>query len=228
MNIVITGANRGIGLELTRQYLARGETVHAGARHPESAPVLAALGKASGGRLHVLACDVTKDDSVRSFAGSVTGPVDLLINNAGVKLANDELADLDLENVAQTFQVNVVGALRVTRALLPALRRSPSPRIASISSGLGSVERNTTGGIYGYRASKAALNMVSRSLAQDLRKENIVTVVLTPGWVKTDMGGSAAPTPVNESAAGLISVIDRLTMEDTGRCISYLGESIPW
>ncbi len=228
MNIVITGANRGIGLELARQYLARGESVFAGVRTPESSGKLVDLNKASGGRLRIHACDVLDDASVRSFASAITEPVDLLINNAGVKLEKDELPDLDLENAARTFQVNVLGVLRVTLALLPALRRAPHPKIANTSSGLGSLERNTAGGIYGYRMSKAALNMASRSLAQDLRKDNIITVALTPGWVKTDMGGSGATTDVADSAAGLIGVIDRLTPEDSGRYISFQGESVPW
>ncbi len=228
MNIVITGANRGIGLELARQYLARGDSVFAGVRTPDSSGRLMALGEASGGRLHIHACDVMQDASVRSFASAITQHVDLLINNAGVKLEKDELADLDLENAARTYQVNVLGVLRVTLALLPALRRSPHPKIANISSGLGSLDRNTAGGIYGYRMSKAALNMASRSLAHDLRKDAIITVVLTPGWVKTDMGGSGATTDVADSAAGLIGVIDRLTPEDSGRYISFQGESVPW
>jgi NAD(P)-dependent dehydrogenase (short-subunit alcohol dehydrogenase family) len=228
MNIVITGANRGIGLELTRQYLARGDSVYAGVRSPAKAEKLAALGEAAGGRLRVGACDVTQDASVRSFAAGATGPVDLLINNAGIKTENDELADLDLDNAAKTYQVNVLGVLRVTRALLAALRRTPGAKIASISSGLGSVERNATGGIYGYRMSKAALNMASRSLAADLRNDRIAVIALTPGWVRTDMGGPAAPTPVSESAAGLIAVIDTLTLEKSGTCISFQGEKVPW
>ncbi len=228
MKIVVTGANRGIGLELTRQYLARGDSVVAGVRDPTLATRLTALGQAAGGRLRVAACDVTLDASVRAFAAGLRDPVDLLINNAGIKTERDELADLDLGNAARTFQVNVLGVLRVTLALLPLLRRAPAATIASISSGLGSIERNLTGGIYGYRISKAALNMASRSLAQDLRKDRIVAVALTPGWVKTDMGGSGAQTEVSDSAAGLIKVIDGLKLEDSGKCISFLGESVPW
>jgi NAD(P)-dependent dehydrogenase (short-subunit alcohol dehydrogenase family) len=228
MKIVITGANRGIGLELARQYLARGDSVVAAVRDPTEATRLAALGEGGGGRLRVAACDVTLDGSVRAFAAGLSEPVDLLINNAGIKTERDELADLDLGNAARTFQVNVLGVLRITLALLPLLRRAPAAKIASISSGLGSIERNLTGGIYGYRISKAALNMASRSLAQDLRKDRIIAVALTPGWVKTDMGGAGAPTEVSDSAAGLIRVIDGLKPEDSGKCISFLGENVPW
>jgi len=118
--------------------------------------------------------------------------------------------------------------LRVTSALLPLLRRSRGAKIANISSGLSSIQDNTSGGSYGYRMSKAALNMASRSLAQDLREEGIVTVVISPGWVQTDMGGADAPTPVTESVAGVIGVIDRLTLQDSGGFFSFRGERIAW
>jgi len=228
MRIVITGANRGIGLELVRQYLARGDSVHAGVRVPERSGELAALVAPSGGRLRIHACDVALETSVRTFAAEVTEPVELLINNAGVRSRPDALAGLDLEDAARTFQVNALGMLRVTRALLPMLRRSRGAKIANLSSGLSSIHDNTSGGAYGYRMSKVALNMASRSLAQDLREEGIVTVAISPGWVQTDMGGADAPTPVTESAAGLIGVIDRLTLQDSGGFFSFRGEHIAW
>jgi NAD(P)-dependent dehydrogenase (short-subunit alcohol dehydrogenase family) len=228
MRIVITGANRGIGLELVRQYLARGDSVHAGVRVLERAGELAALVEPSGGRLRIHACDVALEPSVRAFAASVTEPVELLINNAGVRSRPDALAGLDLEDAARTFQVNALGMLRVTSALLPMLRRSGGAKIANISSGLSSIHDNTSGGAYGYRMSKAALNMASRSLAHDLREDGIVTVVISPGWVQTDMGGADAPTPVAESAAGLIGVIDRLRLQDSGGFFSFRGEPIAW
>jgi len=228
MKIVITGANRGIGLELTRQYLARGDSVSAGVRTPGRASELAALLKPSSGRLQIHACDVALESSVRSFAATMTEPVDLLINNAGVRSRPDSLEALDLDEAARTFQVNALGALRVTAALLPLLRRSKAARIANISSGLGSIGDNASGGSYGYRMSKAALNMATRSLAQDLRTEGLITVVLSPGWVQTDMGGVDAPTPVEESAAGLIALIDRITLEDSGSFLNFRGERIVW
>lgn len=229
MNIVITGANRGIGLELVRQYLARGDSIHAAVRTPERSNELTALAESSGGRLRISACDVALETSVRAFAAGVTAPVDLLINNAGVRSREraDGVEELDLADATRTFEVNALGPLRVTGALLPMLRRSRGAKIANIGSGLGSID-NSSGGAYGYRMSKAALNMASRSLAQDLREEGIVTVVLSPGWVRTDMGGSDAPTPVTESAAGLIGVIDRLTPKDNGGFFDFRGERIPW
>jgi NAD(P)-dependent dehydrogenase (short-subunit alcohol dehydrogenase family) len=228
MHIVLTGANRGIGLELVRQYLARGDSIHAGVRTPERSGELAALAESSGGRLRIHACDVAVEASVRAFADAVTAPVDLLINNAGVRSRPDGLQEFDAEDATRTFQVNALGALRVTGALLPMLRRVKGAKIANLSSGLGSITDNSWGGAYGYRMSKAALNMASRSLAHDLREDGIVVVALSPGWVQTDMGGSEAPTPVAESAAGLIGLIDRLTLEDSGGFFGFQGERIAW
>lgn len=228
MNLVITGANRGIGLELTRQSLALGNTVHAGTRDPAQAQELTALVGASGGRLHVHALDVTSDESVRAFAAALTGPMELLINNAGLRTRRDDLEDLSLEDALRMLQVNALGTLRVTRALLPRLREARGAKIASLSSGLGSIADNTSGGGYGYRMSKAALNMATRSLAQDLRGEGILSVAISPGWVQTDMGGASAPTPVSESAAGLLAVLDRLGLQDSGSYFDFRGERIAW
>ncbi|RKH44873.1 SDR family oxidoreductase [Corallococcus sicarius] len=228
MNLVITGANRGIGLELTRQSLAQGDTVHAGTRDPAQAQELTALVGDSGGRLHVHALDVTSDESVRAFAAALTGPVELLINNAGLRTRRDDLEDLSLEDALQMLQVNALGTLRVTRAVLPRLREARGAKIASLSSGLGSIADNTSGGGYGYRMSKAALNMATRSLAQDLRGEGIISVAISPGWVQTDMGGASAPTPVSESAVGLLAVIGRLSLQDSGSYFDFRGERIAW
>ena len=228
MNIVITGANRGIGQELARQYLARGDRVYAAVRAPDKSAELTSLNESSGGRLIVRACDVANDASVNAFAATVTEPVDVLINNAGVRKKPDDFGKLNLDEAAQVFQVNALGALRVTAALLPMLRRARGAKIANISSAMGSIEGNTSGGSYGYRMSKAALNMATRSLAQDLRGDGIIAVVLSPGWVKTDMGGASAPTLVTDSAAGLIGVIDGLTLKDSGGYFGFRGERIAW
>jgi NAD(P)-dependent dehydrogenase (short-subunit alcohol dehydrogenase family) len=126
------------------------------------------------------------------------------------------------------LQVNALGALRVTLALLPRLREARGAKVASLSSGLGSIGDNTSGGGYGYRMSKAALNMAMRSLAQDLRAEGLIAVALSPGWVQTDMGGESAPTQVSESAAGLLRVLDGLTLQESGSFLDFRGERLPW
>lgn len=229
MRIVITGANRGIGLELARQYVARGEVVEATVRDPARATELQALASESPGRLRLHACDVRDEQSVRAFArGLAAGGVDLLINNAGVKGAMESLEGQDLKDVMNTFDANTLGPIRVTRALLPRLREGPTKKLAHISSNLGSITDNTTGGLYGYRMSKVALNMANRSMAVDLREEGMVCLVLSPGWVKTDMGGQSAPTRVEESCAGMIRVIDAASISDTGRFLDFNGVECAW
>jgi NAD(P)-dependent dehydrogenase (short-subunit alcohol dehydrogenase family) len=228
MRIVITGANRGIGLELCRQYLARGETVEATARDPERAEALWSLEQEAKGRLRLHACDVGEDRSVRRFAEALAaGPVDLLINNAGVMGKMQSLEELDLQDVTRTFNVNALGPIRVTRALFPRLREARG-RVVHVTSKMGSVTDNTSGGAYGYRMSKAALNMASRSMALDFADAGLTFVVVNPGWVKTDMGGSHAPTPVEESVGNLIRLFDRLTPEDSGRFFNHTGEEVPY
>lgn len=225
MKIVITGANRGIGLELTRQYLARGEEVVAGVRHPERAHALSAL----TGALTVLPCDVADTASVAAFAAAIPGPIDVLINNAGVSGEDEQPLDaLDYADVARTLDVNAIGPLRVTAALLPHLERGAQRKIVHITSGMGSIADNRSGGAYGYRMSKAALNMACRSMAVDLAPRGLIAVVMNPGWVKTDMGGPAAPTPVEVSAAKMIAVIEDLRPSDSGTFMDYRGRERAW
>lgn len=229
MNVVVTGANRGIGLEFVRQYLARGEHVVAACRNPERATALAALTTTFGERLRVSRCDVASDASVAGFAASFDGSVDLLVNNAGVVGAWESLDGFVTEVALDTYNVNALGPLRVTRALLPHLLRAAAPRVVHLSSGMGSIGDNGSGGAYAYRMSKAALNMASRNLAIELRPHNIVSVVINPGWVKTDMGGAGAPTPVHESVAAMIARIDALTLADSGRFLDWKRpEGFPW
>jgi NAD(P)-dependent dehydrogenase (short-subunit alcohol dehydrogenase family) len=226
MRTVITGANRGLGLELARQCLARGDSVHAGVREPARAAALTALAAGAPGRLHVSALDVTSEPSVRAFADALPGPVDLLLNNAGMRARPDELEGMDFAALARTFEVNALGALRTTLALLP--RLGAGARVASLGSGLGSLTDNTSGGAYGYRMSKAALGMATRSLAADLRERGVLVVVLSPGWVQTDMGGEEAPLGVQESAAGLLGVLERLTLQQSGGFFDFRGERLAW
>jgi NAD(P)-dependent dehydrogenase (short-subunit alcohol dehydrogenase family) len=229
MRIVITGANRGIGLELARRYLERGDHVDAGVRNPEAAGDLAALGQGAGGRLRVLPCDVADDASVRAFAAALGDvAVDVLINNAGIMGKWLSVADLDYEDVTRTFDTNAVGPLRVTAALLPHLRRSSVRKVVNMSSRMGSIAENTSGGAYAYRLSKAALNMASKSMSLDLRGEDFTVVALHPDWVKTDMGGQEAPTTVEEAGAGLIALVDRLSLAETGGFFHFRGDPIPW
>jgi NAD(P)-dependent dehydrogenase (short-subunit alcohol dehydrogenase family) len=227
MRFVITGANRGIGLELARQVAARGDFVEAGARDPGAAAELQVIAEREPARVRVHTCDVASDTSVRAFASSVGDvAVDVLINNAGVKGERRPLAEVDLEDALRTFDTNALGPLRVTRAFLANLRRGDGKRVVHMTSALASITDNTTGDAYAYRMSKAALNMASRSMAVDLRGEGILSVVLSPGWVKTDMGGPRAPLSVEESVRGMLGIIDRLTLEQSGLFFDYQGLAI--
>ncbi len=229
MNIVVTGANRGIGLEFVRQYLARGESVVAAAREPAKAEALRSLEKEHEGRLRVLACDVGDDASVAAFARALGDvAVDVLVNNAGARDEWSSLEAMSTDEALRVYSINALGPVRVTRALLPNLLKSGVRKVAHLSSGMGSISDNTSGGAYAYRMSKAALNMASRSMAVDLRDRDVVSVVFNPGWVKTDMGGSSAPVAVEDSVRALIGRIDGLTLADSGTFLDWKGKSYGW
>jgi NAD(P)-dependent dehydrogenase (short-subunit alcohol dehydrogenase family) len=226
MRFVVTGANRGIGLEFVKQLTARGEQVDATVRDLGDAAELQALGS-SGVRLSVHRLDVADDESVDAFATQLPeGPVDVLINNAGVSgLKGGE--PIDPADILRVVNVNAVGTLRVTRALLPRLREGKGKRIVNLTSVLGSIAESN-GGRYAYRMSKAALNMATKLLAEDLRAEGFRTVALHPGWVQTRMGGTAAPVPPEQSVAGMLRIIDGLTAEQSGHTFDFQGRAIPW
>ncbi len=229
MRYVITGASRGIGFEFVQQLLRRGDTVDAGVRSPEGARRLEPLTREVGNRLRIHALDVESDASIRSFAADVcAAPVDVLINNAGVSGLWCAFTEVDYTDLARTLAVNALGPLRVTSALLPALRRGAVRKVAHVSSRMGSVSSNTEGGAYAYRMSKAALNMGVRTLANDLRAEGLTTVLLHPGWVQTDMGGPQATLPAVDSVRGMLRVIDGMGPEHSGRFFDYQGEEVPW
>jgi NAD(P)-dependent dehydrogenase (short-subunit alcohol dehydrogenase family) len=230
MRVVVTGANRGIGLELTRQLLARGDEVEALARDPDRARDLDALRPTHGASLTIFPCDVSSDSSVRTYGRARPKlPVDLLINNAGVYGTSRGLEQEDTAELLRILDTNAVGAVRLVKALFRPLRDGREKKIAHISSSMGSIGENRSGGYYAYRMSKAALNMFSVTLAEEVRKHGLISVVLNPGWVQTDMGGPSAPVPVRDSAAGLLQVIAGLTPADSGKFLDYrAGDEIPW
>jgi NAD(P)-dependent dehydrogenase (short-subunit alcohol dehydrogenase family) len=224
--VLITGANRGIGLELARQYHGAGWNVIGTARDPGAAKDLRAIGD----DVLVPALDVTSQDSVATLAKSLEHqPIDLLINNAGVgDGGGSSLAKLEVDTFEHVMQVNALGPVRVTQALLPNLRAGKGRTIVSITSILGSIAGDTDGGYYGYRESKAALNMFMRSLAAELRPEKFICIPIHPGWVKTDMGGANAQLTVEESVTGIRKVVDGLKLADSGKFWSYDGTNLPW
>ncbi len=216
---VVTGANRGIGLGLCRRLHQHGHEVIAVCRRPSTE--LANLGVTM-----IADIDITDQVQVDQLAATLSGQqVDVLINNAGV-WSDERIESLDADSLIQAFAVNAVGPLRVTSALLGCL--TVGSKVAFISSRMGSIEDNTTGGRYGYRMSKAALNAAGRSLAIDLKSKGIAVALLHPGHVKTDMGGISAPCTVETSAAGILGVIDQLTVEHSGQFWHQNGEKLPW
>ena len=218
-NAIITGANRGIGLEFCRALVARNYQVTALCRAP---------GKALKA-LPVTVCegyDVTDGAAIDGFAATIEpDSIDLLINNAGI-LQSTSLDNLDLESVRRQFEVNALGPLRVTRSLLPALK--DGAKIALLTSRMGSIADNTSGGSYGYRMSKAALNAAGVSLARDLESRGIAVAILHPGYVKTDMTGQSGLIEADEAVAGLMARIDQLSLENSGSFWHSNGEVLPW
>ncbi|MCA8979689.1 MAG: SDR family oxidoreductase [Planctomycetes bacterium] len=217
-SILITGANRGIGLALAERFAARGDEVVAACR--ESSPRLAELGVRV-----VEGVDVTDQRSVDELARRLGDTrIDVLVNNAGI-LTVESLERFDAERIVRQFEVNSIGPLRVTRALLGALHEGS--KVAIVTSLMGSMSDNGSGGYYGYRMSKAAVNAAGVSLARDLAPRGIAVVLLHPGMVATEMTGGRGITP-EESAAGLIARIDDLTLDDSGSFHHQDGRRLEW
>jgi NAD(P)-dependent dehydrogenase (short-subunit alcohol dehydrogenase family) len=217
--ILITGANRGIGLALATLYKKRGDDVVAAVR--TATPELVALGVT----VHT-GIDVTKDaDLLRLLEAERGKPVDVLVANSGV-LRNEGIDSLDAASIREQFEVNALGALRTVALLRPLLQKGS--KVGLVTSRMGSVTDNTSGGMYGYRMSKAALNMAGMSLAHDLAPDGIAVALLHPGYVRTDMtGGNGHLTPT-ESAEGLIARLDGLDLQGTGKFLHQNGEELPW
>lgn len=225
--VLVTGAGRGIGAALVRALLARGDRVIATVRNKAAVPADWTAAQAAG-RLMVLAMDVANTMSVRGAASAVHEPVDVLINNAGmIGPARQSTLDMDFDGFAATLDVNTLGPLRVVQAFLPALRRGTTPRIITVSSRMGSLSHATSDRI-AYRASKAAVNKVMQALATDLRREGIAVCVMHPGWVRTDMGGAGADITPEQSAAGILAVVDGLGIDGSGRFVNWDGSGLPW
>lgn len=225
---VVTGASRGIGLELVKQLLESDEQVTAMARNTPSARTLQALVLEYPARLRVVEGDVTKDLELDRAVKVLNGEkVDVLINNAGVYQKGDgDFRSIDPKIVEQTFLVNALGPIKVTKAFLPLLTKAPQPVVANMASLMGSISDNTSGGSIAYRMSKAALNMFTKNLSHEF--DRAIVLSLHPGWVKTDMGGSGATIEIADSAKGLLKVIRQATPEVSGRFFNFKGEALPW
>lgn len=226
--LLITGANRGIGLALTRLYCEAGWDVIACCRAPEAAAHLMELLEEYEG-LELFELDVTDFDAVSELADELESrPIDLLINNAGFYGPKGvEFGFTDPESWHQVFTINCIAPMKLSEAFFPHLAKAKGV-IANMSSKMGSMTDNTSGGAYLYRSSKAALNSVTRSLAIDLAPAGIKVLALHPGWVQTEMGGPNALIDTRTSAAGIKAVIDNLDERTHGRLVDFSGQVIPW
>lgn len=235
--ILITGANRGIGLEHTRQALEAGETVIATCRNPDAADELNALAAKFGDLLRIEQLDVTSGESACALVGRLDGvPIDILINNAGyqgpgtwnVEANFQALGSIDYDIWRDILDINLLGAMRVTEALRGNVAASEKKLIIMMSSDLASIARNGMGTTHPYRTSKTALNMLAKGLAVDMKDEGVTVVALSPGWTQTDMGGPKAIWTVEQSVSGQRKVIAGLGSEDSGKFYNLEGAELPW
>jgi len=227
---LITGANRGLGLEFARQYLADGWRIYAACRDPASASELHRLAEQADDKLRILAMDVTDPDSIHAGATELDGQaVNLLLNNAGIIGPRGQtVGNIDYQAWVEVLAVNTMGPTRVSEAFVEHVARSDRKLIVTLTSGMGSIADNTSGGSIVYRSSKAAVNMVMRSLAIDLAPRGITCVVINPGWVHTDMGGPNATLEPSESISQMRRLIATLGPKQSGKFFNYTGREYPW
>lgn len=221
---VVTGCSSGIGLGFVKELLAREQKVFAVTRNGSPELKQSEQNK----NLTVIKCDLSKEGQEKVVAEALENrPVDVLINNAGILLGEGRgFESFSLRDLRKSLDVNLEAPIRLTKELLPLLRKSEDPKVVSITSQMGSIDDNGSGGYYPYRISKVALNMFNKSFAIDYPE--IKSVVLHPGWVKTDMGGPQARLTIEESVNGLLKVIESLTSEQSGRFFNYAGQPLPW
>jgi NAD(P)-dependent dehydrogenase (short-subunit alcohol dehydrogenase family) len=228
-SVLVTGANRGIGLEFVKQYAADGWRVFAVCREPAKATDLAVVAKGSQGKVTLHRAEVTDEAAIARLAAELKGqPIDILLNNAGVAVRDTmTFGASNAESWLKAFAINCIAPTRLAEALLPNLLAGDKRLVAMMSSRLGSHAYNS-GGYLAYRATKAALNSVVRTMAAELRDRDILTVALHPGHVRTDMGGASAPVVPTESVAGLRKVIAGLNANRSGRFYDFTGEELAW
>ena len=227
--VLVTGANRGLGLEFLKQYSQRGWEVIGTCRDLNSA--VEAMGLADvADNVSLYPLEVTDADSIEQLAAALAGrTIDLLLLNAGyMGEQSSRLGELDAADFSYSFEVNTVAPAMLIQAFREHVTRSERRQIIGLSSILGSIAGNSDGGLYSYRASKAGLNAVLQSAARDLARDGVTVVAMHPGWVQTDMGGEGATITPAVSIKGMLEVIDGLTEADSGRFLVYDGGELPW
>ncbi len=229
--ILVTGANRGLGLEFTRQLLVRGDRVLATCRHPGKAMALTGLAAAHPGHLHVLPLDLDKERSIAELAreaAALGDTLDALINNAGVLVSGERYGAIAAKSLGESFASNVIGPVLLIQALSPLLEKAKNAKVMNLSSRLGSLAAGNGFGTPSYAISKTALNMATQQLAAALAPRGVSVFCVSPGWVRTDMGGANATTTPQEAVSGLLKVLDAASIADAGRFIGVDGKTIPW
>jgi NAD(P)-dependent dehydrogenase (short-subunit alcohol dehydrogenase family) len=235
MKILVTGANRGLGLEFVSQYLNRGEEIIATCRNPEGSTNLQRLIPDFGSNLRIFKMDVRNQKSINDAYEVIKenyDSLDVLINNAGIisggKSRYHALGELYTENISKVFQINSIAPVLVLEKFFSLLKKGNNPKVVNISSRMGSITLKSGTSTYSYDASKAALNMFTKALAPRLRREKISILVLHPGWVKTDMGTDRATLYPKESIEGMIKVINGIKLSNSGKFIDWEGKEVPW
>ncbi|NNJ95714.1 MAG: SDR family oxidoreductase [Gammaproteobacteria bacterium] len=230
MNVLITGASRGIGLEMVNYSIEQNWRVFACCRHPQQADRLLSVAKLANGRVSVHVVDMEELATIQALAYELRNEaIDILVNNAGIYGSeNNKFGNVDVASWINTFQVNSIAPLKVAEALIEQVRMGERKIIACMTSKMGSMADNGYGNSYIYRSSKAALNAVVKSMSIDLRNDGIKCIALHPGWVKTDMGGPNAEITARESVTHLFNIMLSLGQEDSGRFIDIDGSDIPW
>lgn len=227
--VLITGANRGLGLEHTRRFLARGVFVYATARTPNEADELKQLARDHAELIRVLAYDALIADAPASIKAELDDvALDLVLFNAGVNGTRQLFGSIDAQAATQLFQINALAPLKLAEALVENVAKSERKIYAFQSSLMGSIGDNGSGGSYAYRISKCALNMVVKNIAIDLRAQGVTAVALHPGWVKTRMGGEQAPLTLAESVQGQQQLLSTLTLAQSGGFFNFDGKALPW
>ncbi len=232
--VLITGSNRGLGYEFTRQYLIQDAQVIASCRQPESSNQLHLLKKEYGNSLTIIPLDVTQENSIKEAFKLVEknfSHLDLLLNNAGIGFRKS-FQELTIDDLSNVFLTNAIAPLIMTRTFLPLLAKGNRPLIANITSQLGSITLQTGDfsgiGSIDYNASKAALNMMSTMLASELKAQGIIVLIQSPGWATTDLGGDQASNTPEEVVSGMIEIFANATVKDTGKYYEWTGEELPW
>jgi len=229
MNVLVTGASRGLGLEFVKQYAEEGATVFACCRDPGASKPLKRVSDEAGGKVSLHGLDVADAQSIARLAESFGDePIDLLINNAGIYGPKEQAAgNMDFAVWAETFAVNTMAPLQMAQAFRRNLKKGRDKKLITITSGMGSTAYHS-GDYFAYRSSKAAVNNVMHGLSLAWKDDDIIVTLIHPGWVKTDMGGPNATLEPHQSIAGMRKVIARLTAKDSGKFLDYSGKELPW